>query len=210
MKLRTFTIWGWQRWLIYGGGALLMWVASLLLIFAQTTDYTRTARLWSLLAPLTWMGISWWLYVLRSRYAARIAWVDIIGISVVPGDAWAWLVSRRKQLDEAIRDVVAFWAGNLGGGAITVSRIVEHLNGMALQVAVSDEPIEDRRHGVRAKGLTYPSHIDVQLTPTEMAGGPGSFWAVVRHEFGHACLDAMGMPPELQHQAMKDAGWRDA
>lgn len=216
MKIRTFTVWGWQRHLIYGLGATLSMVFVTWFLRTPTPQFTTAEKLPALLIPIAWLGIAWRLHSLREDYAARIAWVTRHGVSVVPGAARDWLGQRRGELDSQIDDVVDFWSAYLAKNdehaLNTADRIEEWLNGMALEVVVSDEPIHDIRHRVKGKGLTYPRKIVVQLPPAHMTSGyPQMFWAVVRHEFGHACLMAAGPVSDAEHHAyMRQAGWRDA
>jgi hypothetical protein len=218
MTIRTFVPWGWARTLIYEVTAAVVLFLAFKLILTDTPEYSTLAKLPSLIIPAAWMAITYRLYSLRRAYAARIAWVTNQGVSVVPDAAKDWLATRRSRLESEIDKVTRFWDQR----DPVVGRIDDFINGCALEVAVQDGPLVDPVHGIKAKAWYRPKRIAVTLPKLALqwdAMGQTNqfarqcedeFFALVRHEFGHAALAAMGVPDEAHHAKMHAAGWVDA
>lgn len=215
---RLFQVWGWARTLIYDCTAGLVLAAAAVFILRATPGYSTLEKLPALLVPAAWMAITWRLYALRRSYANRILWVTRQGVSVVPDAAKDWLATRRTRLEDEIDAAVHFWEAHY----FEFDIIADFINGCALEVAVQDGPIIVARHGIEAKALYWPKRICVTLPTAALSwskADPRSqftkqyeaeFFALIRHECGHAALDAMGVPGVSHHETMKQAGWVDA
>jgi hypothetical protein len=220
MKLRTFEVWDWQHHLIYGAGATSFLAAAIALINADTPEYSTVAKLPSLLGVVAWCFAGWRLHSLRERYASGIAYVTKQGVSVhvvdptgkpLTGPARAWVDAVAIEIERRIEEVIGFWLRAQPGswtGYEAADRIVNYLNGTHIEIVVTDEPIVNRRHAIKAAGLAYPKRLIVSLQPGELTMGyPARFWGILEHETGHACLSALGVPQERHHVEMQAAGW---
>lgn len=218
MTIRAYQTWAWDDWLIWGGGFLFTFAGTIALQFSPS--YSSWAKVPAFAAPAAWLVAALALYRSRRAFADSIAWTTTQGVWVVPGAAGAWPGISASTLEVAIREVADFWwKWDRARASIGRWPVIEnYLNGTALIVRVQAWPLEDPRHGIKAKGLTYPRRVVVRMDPAaliEMGGltaenARAEFWAVVRHEFGHVCLDALGVPQADQHAVMRDAGWADA
>lgn len=209
-RLRIHKAWGWGDWLIYGGGfAFSVLCAALLVGTLSRNDAGAPETFAPILAPVLWALITWRLYTVRRAFVDSIAWVTIEGISVITDDSHArdWLAVHRSDFDQHVDSRVVSWTdyfadhGDLRGE----EKIGDFLNGMCVIVHWTDNPIEDKRHGVTAQGMFWPSEIHIRMPLTD----PGAvFWALLDHELDHACLTAMGIEQSnvTQHQVMAQAG----
>jgi hypothetical protein len=221
MTIRTFEVWGWSRTLIYGAGATSFLAAAVLLINADTPEYSTVAKLPSLLGVVAWCYAGWRLHGMRERYAASIVFVTYQGVSVhvvdpvgkpLTGPARFWVEAVAIEIRKRIDEVAAFWSREPNAAFYSAndraSLIDDYLNGTHIEIVVTDEPIVNRRHAIKAAGLAYPKRLIVSLQPGELTMGyPARFWNILEHETGHACLDALGVPQERHHVEMQAAGW---
>lgn len=224
MKLRTFKVWDWQHQLIYGGGAILFCAVTTWFVRAYTPEYSTVVKLPSLLGVVAWVVAGWRLHSLRERYASGIVFVTAQGVSVhvvdiggkpLTGPARAWVDGHAIAIADAIDGVLGFWLMNRPAAAAggdpartAATLITDYLNGTHIEIVVTDEPIVNRRHNIKAAGLAYPKRLVVSLQPGELTMGyPARFWGILEHETGHACLSALGVPQERHHVEMQTAGW---
>lgn len=216
MTIRRYNPWDWTHWAVFLAGlGIFATVATLLQFATFQGEAPPTWPAW--FGPAAWCFGNWRLYRARKAYADRIKFTSRSNVWVLPGLAEAWLASddRRFELYCSIGAPTEFWTfrtpGKPPGLQPRSSELIhDYLNGLALEIVVRDAPLIDRQHGVVARGLTYPKRISVQVTEAELASGGAVLWALVRHEVAHACLNALGVPQEAQHQVMRGAGFPDA
>jgi hypothetical protein len=208
MTIRRYNPWDWTHWAVFLAGLAIFATVATLLQFA-TFEGGYAPPTWPAFLVLpAWCWPNWRLYRARKAYADRIVGWTIQGISLV-----LW---NRRFTDEAHRlqiggigmmadRVARFWDGALGGG----EKIRDYFNGLAVELVYQDGPLIDRRHGVVARGLTYPKRCVVAVDTSVSIADPTALAALgnlVGHELSHACLDALGIPQPAQEQSMKDAG----
>jgi hypothetical protein len=126
-------------------------------------------------------------------------WVTSHGVRVWPGDAEAWLASRKDELEHAITQAMSWYCSKYSAEAVRrgVARAT-------LQVVAQDGPLEIPKWNIKARGLTDAFEMTVLW---ELKTGGADFFDVLRHEIGHVCLNAIGMASELHHEDMYRSGY---
>lgn len=236
MTIRKYVAWPWGHWAVFLAGLALFVACASLLHVATFPDGYDPPRWPGWFAPLAWCLGNLRLYQARRRYADRIVHVTTQGVTLVVWDRDAArasldLVNSWDNLEEDIERTIRFWAGGSdsafpgeGRGqqrasearAIRDWKIRDGMNGTFLEFALQTKPLDDRQHGIQARGLTRPKRVVVQVSG-DVKGEP--FRSLVRHELGHACIFALGISDfptpgtaadTYHHRVMKEAGFHDA
>lgn len=211
MTIRRYQPVGLARLIIYGFiNALFM----LGVVAAFATGSPAPARAIAVVAALATAFITWRLLELRFAYEAQIAWYTVQGVAVLPGAAKDWLGQRKSALESALSSSLEWWSKQSGHDLADV------FNGAELAVVVQDVALKDPRYNITGRGLTAGGKMTFWFpeTPSGMAEYlknrdgytvEALFFATVRHEAGHLCLDDLGIPVEEQHAYMLEKGFPD-
>jgi len=182
---------------------------ALVLILANTPEYTTLEKVPSLAAPAVAAAATFVLFCVRSSYANSIAFYTRAGIAVVAeGVARSWIAVHRTELEKALSETISSWKHLIvpGAGPGGPERIDRLLSRTSLIVRLQESLLEDRKHGLKAAGFYYPATIAVRLRPSVIhTSGEVEFFNLVRHEVAHACLSALGIPDHDQHRVMAGA-----
>lgn len=213
MVIRKYQPIGLARLLIYGGifGLFVFGVLAAFIVH----DTPLPAKVIACVAAAAAGMIIDRLFATRLDYEKLIAWYTVQGAMVLPGAAKDWLAQRKSKLDDSIQSSLDWWSKKSGRDLSDV------FNGFALQVDVQDAALKDARTGITARGLTYGDKTELWYPESPVGeaaylqGYAGRevedlFFAIVRHEAGHRCLDALGIPVEQQHDYMREQGFPDA
>jgi hypothetical protein len=203
MKIREYETWRWYDWPTYILPAVLITWGAIWFV-GWGAEYTLPERLPALLVPAGWwLGVA---LLLRSReaYARRVVGMTDQGVSVVAwnDEARLWIVEVTHLIAPAVMEVMGWWSMT-ALGKFKAATIEDFFNGLAIEVTVREKPLEDRKHGVKGRGLTYPKRCIVQVTKVDL--GP-AFWHLLKHELSHACEDALLVPQARQEETMKALG----
>lgn len=213
MVVRKYVAVGWERLLIYGG-ILGMFLAALIAVFVKSGVPWQFRLITCLSTAATFM-IEERLLAVRLDYEKLIAWYTVQGAAVLPGALKDWLAQRKTKLEQSIQSSLDWWAKQSGRD------LSEVFNGFVFDIVSSDAALKDAQTGETARGFTYSDKTVLWYPESPVGVGEylkgyagreveELFFDIVKHEAGHRCLDALGIPVEQQHQYMRDKGFPDA
>lgn len=169
--MRPYRIFGLVDSLIYLGPLLALLVA---LVFVPGVGKAAVG-----LAAAAWAFVASRYFWPRWKTKQSIEFYSS-GFAVIPQGA----PIDRGRVQEVIATTIVFWEGELG-------RVLDDVGeGGVVAVYVSSTGIRDVRFPSLgpAHGLTSGNHIRLAFDPDD----PERFYAVLGHEIGHACLNAVG------------------
>lgn len=174
------------------------------------------AKAAAITAALATVFACWRFLQVHYRYAAKIAWYTRQGVAIIPGEVRDWLASYKTELEEHIDRPIRWWCNRLAStGVAHPDRIRDYVNGSELTVVVQEGPLVHPRTGEKARAFTDGKHVQIWYPSASDAAAKAYlkgydtrtikdlFFALVRHEFGHLPLNAVGVPPGEQHTRME-------
>jgi hypothetical protein len=160
---------------------------------------------------LSFWGITTWRYILRQRFLNSIIGYTANGVGVTASPPTLAKLnslyhlnpsSILTRIDNDMTYALSWWNGWATTNGKT-QQTTEIFNGMFL--AIEDQPIQTVYWSQKLAGLEVGGTIAVMWLTTD----PADLDPIIKHETGHRCLDAMGIPSDetTQELIMKQAGY---